>query len=235
MGTRFNKEEFVRKARERHGTKYDYSLVVGVGKRKKEKIICPIHGVFEQVRSDHLRTGGCNKCGNEKHINRLRKTTEEFVKEATEKHGGFYDYSKVEYFNSLTKVCIICPIHGEFWQRPNQHLSRLEGCPQCGLERCATVGVREERFFQPWLAGIFPTVKFQHVFDGLPYIVDAYIPDLELVIEYDERGHFHKTNIAKDRERQHIIEDMHSVSFYRIKDKDFLDKKNEHESRLLSF
>lgn len=57
-------------------------------------------------------------------------TTEEFIRKAREVHGDKYDYSKVEYVNSQTKVCIICPIHGEFWQRPNAHL-RGQGCKKC--------------------------------------------------------------------------------------------------------
>ena len=59
-----------------------------------------------------------------------KKTKEEFIQEATEKHKGKYDYSKVEYVNSQTKVCIICPEHGEFWQRPHDHI-RCCGCSKC--------------------------------------------------------------------------------------------------------
>ena len=44
-------------------------------------------------------------------------TTEEFIKKAQKVHGDMYDYSKVEYVNSKTKVCIICKQHGEFWQQ----------------------------------------------------------------------------------------------------------------------
>lgn len=62
-----------------------------------------------------------------------RKTTKQFIEEAIKIHGNKYDYSKVEYVNQLTKVCIICPKHGEFWQMPKQHL-RGRGCPQCGFE-----------------------------------------------------------------------------------------------------
>ena len=61
----------------------------------------------------------------------MRKLTrEEFIERATEIHNGKYDYSKVEYVNSLTKVCIICPEHGEFWQTPSKHLSSQD-CPIC--------------------------------------------------------------------------------------------------------
>ena len=62
-----------------------------------------------------------------------KKTKEEFIAKAKLVHGDKYDYSKVEYVGALTKVCIICPKHGEFWQEANSHL-RGQGCPKCGVE-----------------------------------------------------------------------------------------------------
>ena len=50
-------------------------------------------------------------------------TTEEFIEKAKKIHGDKYNYSKVEYYDSYTKVCIICPEHGEFWQQPRVHLN----------------------------------------------------------------------------------------------------------------
>ena len=50
-------------------------------------------------------------------------TKSEFIQKAREEHkGDKYDYSLVEYVNSRTKVKIICKIHSEFNQRPDQHL-----------------------------------------------------------------------------------------------------------------
>lgn len=57
-------------------------------------------------------------------------TTEEFIEKARKIHGDKYDYSKVEYVNNSIKVCIICPVHGEFWQTPNSHLSGRK-CASC--------------------------------------------------------------------------------------------------------
>ena len=57
-------------------------------------------------------------------------TTEEFIAKAKAVHGDRYDYSKVEYVNSKTKLCIICPKHGDFWQLPSNHL-RGHGCVKC--------------------------------------------------------------------------------------------------------
>ena len=57
-------------------------------------------------------------------------TTEEFIQRAKAVHGDKYDYSKVKYVNAYTKVCIICPQHGEFWQTPYKHLHG-QGCSRC--------------------------------------------------------------------------------------------------------
>lgn len=61
---------------------------------------------------------------------RKKLTTSEFIKKAREVHGNKYDYYKVDYMGTHTKVCIICPEHGEFWQMPSAHLNG-QGCPKC--------------------------------------------------------------------------------------------------------
>ena len=120
-----NKEEFIKKAKVIHGDRYDYSLVEYKNSRMKVKIICPIHGIFEQTPGNHLLGAGCPDCSGRK-----RSTTEEFIKRAKEIHGDKYDYSLIDYKNNKTKVKIICPIHGIFEQKPLCHLSG-NNCPQC--------------------------------------------------------------------------------------------------------
>jgi len=57
-------------------------------------------------------------------------TTEEFIQNAKQIHNDKYNYSKVNYNGNKTKVCIICPEHGEFYQSPNNHL-KPHGCSKC--------------------------------------------------------------------------------------------------------
>lgn len=59
-----------------------------------------------------------------------KRTLEEFILEARTVHGNKYDYSRVLYYSSVQKVCIVCPDHGEFWQTPNNHL-KGNGCNKC--------------------------------------------------------------------------------------------------------
>lgn len=63
-----SQDEFIQKAKDVHGDKYDYSLVKYTGCFDKIKIICKKHGVFMQTPSRHL-CGGCLKCSN--HISNM--------------------------------------------------------------------------------------------------------------------------------------------------------------------
>lgn len=63
-----------------------------------------------------------------------KKTKEQFISESKKVHGDKYDYSKVVYIDANTKVSIICPIHGEFWQRPNDHIRGI-GCKKCAYDK----------------------------------------------------------------------------------------------------
>ncbi len=60
-----------------------------------------------------------------------RLTTEEFISRARRVHGIKYDYALVEYSGTFTLVKIICREHGEFEQKPNNHLDG-HGCKTCG-------------------------------------------------------------------------------------------------------
>ena len=125
---KYSKEQFILKAREIHGWKYDYSKVDLENRDENGRvcIICPEHGEFWQRPSGHLTGRGCLICSGFK-----KKTTKEFVELAKKVHGNKYDYSNTVYINSETKLNIICPEHGEFSQYPNGHLNG-HGCPKCG-------------------------------------------------------------------------------------------------------
>jgi hypothetical protein len=63
-----------------------------------------------------------------------RKTTQQFIIDANKIHNNFYNYERVVYINSKTKVLIKCPKHGLFSQEPQSHLDG-KGCRQCSIER----------------------------------------------------------------------------------------------------
>jgi len=124
-------DDFVKKAIIVHNNRYDYSLVQYIDSVSKVKIICPIHGVFDQTPNIHIQGGGCKKCVYDYYHNKYSLTTNKFIQIALQVHSNKYNYSKVNYVNNHTKVCIICPEHGEFWQIPVDHIRSKRGCRRC--------------------------------------------------------------------------------------------------------
>lgn len=132
--TMLGKEKFIQKAQAYHGDYYDYSEVDYQGAKKYVTIICPVHGPFEQYPDSHIRGKGCAKCGKIKKAMSRRSTKDSFVDKARKIHGDKYDYSLVKYETGRVDVTIICPEHGEFQQRPQNHLSG-GGCPLCAVAK----------------------------------------------------------------------------------------------------
>ncbi len=109
---RNTKETFINKAISIHCNKYDYSLVEYINTNTKVKILCKIHGEFEQLPINHYKQNYPNCCKNAK------ITNDKFIERSKKIHGDKYDYSNVEYIHISKPVKIICKVHGEFEQTP---------------------------------------------------------------------------------------------------------------------
>lgn len=127
IGNRYrkSKNQFIIDATKVHNSLYDYSLVDYKKNKIKIKIVCLIHGIFEQTPNMHLLGAGCKYCSG-----MFQKNTEIFIKNSMLIHGNRYDYSLVDYKQNKIKIKIICFIHGAFEQKPNAHLNN-QGCPKC--------------------------------------------------------------------------------------------------------
>lgn len=126
---RMTLNDFLEKANFKHNYVYDYSMVNFKNSKTKIKIICPIHGVFEQTVTHHLSGYGCKICGNIK-SNKNRMNTNLFIEKANDIHNNIYNYSFVNYIDARTPIKIVCKKHDVFYQRPNDHLNS-HGCPKC--------------------------------------------------------------------------------------------------------
>lgn len=110
--------EFKKKANTRHSNRYDYTKTNYVNKRTKVVIICPDHGEFQQVPTQHLQGKGCKLCEKRKLLG------EEFKQKARKLHHKHFKYNCMKnYIDDWHYVYIYCPIHGEFLQRPYDHLN----------------------------------------------------------------------------------------------------------------
>lgn len=125
---RKSQDLFISQSKKIHGDKYDYSLCSYRTSSEKVKIICRIHGIFEQVANSHLQGSGCGYCSGNK------SNLDLFIEKANYIHNFFYDYSYTNYEHHRSRVKIRCPIHGIFEQRPYLHL-RGRGCKKCFVDR----------------------------------------------------------------------------------------------------
>lgn len=126
MPAKLTTESFIEKATKVHKGRYDYSNVEYKSSTGMVKIICPVHGEFEQRAGGHLSGKGCKKC-----YGKELKDTQTFIAECKAVHGNTYDYSLTDYKGKDTPVTVVCRQHGEFYPRPANHVKLSTGCPKC--------------------------------------------------------------------------------------------------------
>ena len=133
---KLSKEDILFKAEQIHGDKYEYDLGNFINSSSKIRIYCKKHNNwFEQTIRNHLRGQGCPICASDNKRSLMSITKEEFIERANKRHKNKFNYSKVEFKNNKDIITIICPIHGEFNQRVDEHL-KGRGCAKCnGLYR----------------------------------------------------------------------------------------------------
>ena len=130
-----SKQKFILISSQIHNSKYNYSLVHDFKNvKEKVKIICNLHGEFEQDVFSHKKGCGCPLCARE-YVSKVRiKDKQDFLNKVYQIHGNTYDYSNTIIKNNTSKVIITCKIHGDFKQSPDKH-KQGRGCPICAEEQ----------------------------------------------------------------------------------------------------
>jgi hypothetical protein len=192
----YNYTTFCEKSNKKHNNKYCYDNSIFIDCKTPIKILCKEHGYFLQNPRDHLNGNGCYKCCGK------IKNTEDFVEKATKRQNYLYDYSKVNYINAREKVCIICKIHGDFLQSPNDHLNG-RGCQKCGLGNYSKVCIN-------WLNNLMinDRIFIQHaenlgekqiIINGKNYKCDGYCKETNTIYEfYGDIWHGNPNKYNKD-------------------------------------
>lgn len=158
---------------------------------------------------------------------KLTLTTKEFIEKAQKIHGNVYDYSKVDYKNTLEEVEILCTEHGSFVQRARDH---IQGC---GCPRCSNIGPSKA---EQEIVSIFESmteIESSNRKIIAPKEIDIFFPEHKFGIEYnglywhseehrtDKRYHLNKTEQCKQagiklfhifsdewREKKDIVQSM---------------------------
>ena len=182
MSRIYTTSDFIKKAKEIHGDKYDYSKTQYINAKTKVIIICKIHGEFTQNPHNHISSkSGCPKCSK----NHNRYTNESFIDIVKQIHNNKYDYSLVNYINAYKKIKIICPKHGIFEQTPHHHLNK-HGCPKCKMSTLETeifTLLEENKINFVW--------QYRNKWLGRQSL-DFYLPDYNIAIECQGEQHYQK-------------------------------------------
>lgn len=131
-------EGFIEKAVKIHGDRYDYSRIRSYSKNSiKLPIVCKDHGIFMMSANSHLsQRQNCPRCAKEKCRQNLILDVEILKQRLNGLHDNFYQYHYNTYQAMTKKMKITCPLHGDFWQIPSNHL-RGETCKLCANKRIA--------------------------------------------------------------------------------------------------
>ena len=81
-----------------------------------------------------------------------RLTQDELIANFCKVHSNRYDYSRVSFHKTYEKVCIICFVHGEFWQRANSHAAG-RGCQKCARDKNSFISEEREKIFKDLQSG----------------------------------------------------------------------------------
>lgn len=176
---KMSKDTFIEKAKKIWGDRFDYSLVEYKNNITKVCIVDSDGKKYFQTPANHLSGFDCT-------IN-PKLTTEEFVNRAKKIHGEKYNYDKTIYTKAKDKVLITCPIHGDFFQLPHNHIGG-SGCPKCKQKSILETSVQEildrnkieyesEKRFK-WLG---------------KKSIDFFIPKLNIGIECQGKEHLYET------------------------------------------
>lgn len=126
MSKKLTKEEFVQRAIDVHKDRYSYQNVEYVKMLQKVCITCKVHGDFWQTPADHLWNHGCPKCKADKRS----FSWVEMFNQFPDKNKNYYTYEETTYKRNSVKMKMVCPKHGEFWQKPELHKNGA-GCKIC--------------------------------------------------------------------------------------------------------
>jgi predicted nucleic acid-binding Zn-ribbon protein len=188
---KMSRDEFVDKASDIHSSSnFDFTKVDYKNNHTKVQIRCPKHGLFFPTPSNLLQGSGCPTCGIEKVHEEQMKDLESFVADSKKVHGLKYDYSLVNYTGGKRTVQIICVNHGPFKQTPNAH-QRGNGCPNCNTSR----GEEKVKMILKNLDINFEQqYTFSKLVDKRKLKCDFFLPDFNLVIEFNGRQHYEPVN-----------------------------------------
>jgi hypothetical protein len=171
--------QFIKNSKEIFFDKFDYSKTKYINSRTNLIITCKEHGDFSVLPKLHLSGQYCKFC---KKIDSGLK----FIERSKSIHPDLiYDF--VDYQSNKIPVRVVCPKHGEFLVRPDNHISNKNGCPKCSLSK-------GEKDISRILDSHCIEYSVQKTFDGCSFKSDLrfdfYLPKYKTCIEFNGPQHY---------------------------------------------
>jgi len=177
---------------------FDYSNTVYYNRNEHITLICKKHNIkFEQTAYKHLRHHEqCTECLREANRERNLMQSKIFADRSSIVHNGRYKYDKADTKNRNERgqVEIYCPIHGYYWQDPQDHLAG-RGCP-----KCAGLISKPEEEIKKFIINNLPNIEIQQGRYGIigRKQLDLYIPSMSIAIEFNGL-HWHTEGFGRDK------------------------------------
>ena len=177
--SRLGDEAWLTRFRQVHGDRYDYSETVNVRTTENISISCTEHGPFMQRPQAHAKGAGCPRC-----CASFPDTQESVVAKFVATHGDRYDYSKVKYVDSQSRVTIICREHGEFEQKPSNHVMG-KGCRHCARLLLRSSRSAAEINIDEFVKELGFATEHGYLPGAKDWTYDVIVPEAKLAIEFN--------------------------------------------------
>lgn len=179
-------EEYIQECKEKG---LDLPVEEYINARTKINHKCKYGHTYLQTPSDHLRGQRCPECYGNK-----QKTPEGYLQEC--KENGL-DLPIEEYKGSYTKIKHNCKNGHTYSQTPHNHL-RGRGCPVCNESH-------GEKYIRNYLdvynIKYVPQKRFQDLKDKNYLSYDFYLPDYNILIEYQGIQHYEEAEFFGGKEQ----------------------------------
>ena len=210
-------KEYIKQLKEVYKNSFQYHLVEYRDAKKPVTVICnSCTTKFSQEASYLLIGRGCPTCNIKNRNEKFKSNTQEFIQKAKNVHKDKFDYSLVIYKTARDYVTIICPIHGEFEQTPNNHL-RGRGCNECRFEKSTSEAENKIiEFLKNLNINVIQSYRPKWL-DGKE--LDVYLPDYNLAIEYNGLTYHHSSKgLSKFLDNTYVDPKFHLNKFNKCKE-----------------
>ena len=210
-------EEYLSDLKKIYKNAFQYHLIKYIDAKNPVTVICNTCSTkFSQEASYLLSGKGCPTCNIKNRNQKFKSNTQNFIQKAKIAHKDKFDYRLVNYKSAKDYITIICPVHGEFQQTPNNHL-RGRGCNKCRFEKSTSQAENKiVNYLKNLNINVIQSYRPKWL-DGKE--LDIYLPEYNLAIEYNGLTYHHSTRgLSKFLDSTYVESEFHLKKFNKCKE-----------------